>query len=270
MTKGINLTHEFGMSEFKRVHGDKYDYSISIITTSKDPVDITCSRHGVFSQVYRVHAKGSGCPSCSDLWKRREYDPTIASVYGIGFMPTKYKSHDVEDRITKEYNLWSGMMTRAYNPKFHEKKPSYKDITVCENWHHADNFMDWCQKQIGFKSEGFQIDKDILVKGNKVYSPEVCVFVPAEINSQLTKANAKRGLYPIGVSWHSQHEKFMACLRRDKKTKHLGYFHCPTEAFYAYKKAKEDYLKELAEKYKSVIDIRCYEALYNYEVEITD
>lgn len=264
------LTQEVAVSELVAKHGNEYDYSLVKYTATKEKIDIICKRHGVFSQTYSSHKRGSGCPDCGDKWKRRTYDPTIASVYGVGYMPTKYKSHGPDGKITKEYNLWSGMMTRAYNPKYHEKKPSYTDVTVCDEWLHADNFMEWCQTQIGYKEQDFQLDKDILSKGNKIYGPDACIFVPAEINSQLTKANSRRGDYPIGVSWHSQHEKFMACLRQDKKTRHLGYFHCPTKAFYAYKVAKERYLKVLAERHKDVIDPRCYEALHLYEVEITD
>lgn len=268
MPKGKRFTQEQAVQELVAVHGDRYDYSLVEYTATKDKIKIICNDHGVFEQRYGSHKKGQGCPCCPFV--RRTYDPTVASVYGVGYMPVKWNSHEPSGKITKEYNLWSGMMTRAYNPKYHEKKPTYKDVTVCDEWLHMDNFSDWCQEQIGYKADGFQLDKDILKKGNKTYTPELCVFVPTEINSQLTKAGSRRGEYPIGVSWHSEHEKFMACLREDKRTKHIGYFSCPTKAFEAYKYAKEKYLKKLADKYRDVIDPRCYEALYNYQVEITD
>lgn len=194
----------------------------------------------------------------------------LPSVYGVGFMSDDCRSHDMHRKIIPTYNLWFGMMTRAYNPKYHAEKPTYKDVEVCDEWLHYKNFKNWCEGQVGFGVKGFNLDKDILRKGNKVYGPDVCVFVPAEINSQLTKANATRGEYPIGVSWHNGHEKFMACLRANCKTKHLGYFHKPEDAFFAYKAAKEAYLKQIAEKYRSVVDPRVVEALYAYEVEITD
>lgn len=194
----------------------------------------------------------------------------LPSVYGVGFMSDDCHSHDSNRKIIPTYNLWFGMMTRAYNPKYHEEKPTYKDVEVCEEWLHYKNFKFWCENQIGFGVKGFNLDKDILVKGNKIYSPDVCVFVPSEINSQLTKANSKRGAHPIGVSWHAEHEKFMACLRAEGKTKHLGYYLTPEDAFEAYKVAKEAYLKKIADKYKEVVDPRVVKALYSYEVEITD
>lgn len=194
----------------------------------------------------------------------------LPSVYGVGYMSDDCHSHDSNRKIIPSYNLWFGMMTRAYNDKYHAEKPTYKDVEVCEDWLHYKNFKNWCESQIGFGEKGFNLDKDILIKGNKVYGPDVCVFVPSEINSQLTKANSKRGDYPIGVSWHREHEKYMACLRADGKTKHLGYYHSPEEAFNAYKVAKESYLKKIADKYREVVDPRVVEALYAYEVEITD
>jgi hypothetical protein len=264
------LTQEVAVKELIDVHGNTYDYSLVKYTATKEKIDIICKEHGVFSQVYNSHKRGQGCKKCADKIPKRVYDPNIPTVYGVGYKPFKSKTHDDNGVITKEYNTWYGMMTRAYNSKYHSGKPTYTGVEVCDEWLYADNFSDWCQKQIGYKEQGFHLDKDILKKGNKLYCPEYCVFVPAEINSQLTKANSKRGDYPIGVSWHSQHNKFMACLRENNKTRHLGYFNCPTEAFKAYKKAKEKYLKVLADKYKDVIDPRCYDALYKYEVEITD
>lgn len=268
MPKGKRFTQATAVEELVDTHGDLYDYSLVVYTATKDKIKIICKEHGVFEQRYTSHKRGSGCPHCPFV--RRTYDNTVASVYGVGYMPVQWSSHDSSGSITKEYNLWSGMMTRAYNPKYHAKKPTYADVTVCEEWLHADNFMNWCQDQVGYKNTGFQLDKDILQKGNKIYCPEVCVFVPSEINSQLTKAESRRGQYPIGVSWHSQHEKFMSGFRAGNKTKHLGYFSCPTKAFYAYKDAKEKYLKILAEKYRDVMDPRVCEALYQYKVEITD
>lgn len=268
MPKGKRFTQQQAIDELVITHGHLYNYSLVIYTATKDKIKIICKDHGVFEQRYNSHKRGSGCPDCPFI--RRTYDTTTKSVYRRGYMPVKYNSHYTDGKITKEYNLWSGMMTRCYNPKYHQNKPTYVGVEVCDSWLHMDNFADWCQHQIGYKSEGFQLDKDILVKGNKLYCPELCVFVPTEINSQLTKANSRRGDYPIGVSWHKGHEKFMACLRVDKKTKHLGYFTDVTKAFEAYKVAKENYLKVLADKYRDVIDPRCYDALYNYKVEITD
>ena len=124
--------------------------------------------------------------------------------------------------------------------------------------------------QIGFDQEGFQLDKDILVKGNKVYSEDTCCFVPAEINYLIIKANRIRGKYPIGIYEDKQAGKFKVRISVGGKQKHIGRYYCEKEAFYAYKQAKEAYIKEVAEKWKDKIDPKVYDALMQYDVEITD
>ena len=99
----------------------------------------------------------------------------------------------------------------------------------------------------------------------------ICVFIPSEINKVLVKREALRGEYLIGVSWHKKGKAFIAMVNKNKgKQEHLGCFKTEIEAFNAYKQAKESFIKEQAEKWKGKIDDRAYEALMNYEVEITD
>ena len=109
------------------------------------------------------------------------------------------------------------------------------------------------------------------MKGNKIYSENICVFIPSEINSLLINCTASRGECLIGVSWHKRDKVFMATVSKNKgKQEYLGYFKTEIEAFNAYKKAKESFIKEQAEKWESHIDERAYEALMKYTVEITD
>ena len=112
--------------------------------------------------------------------------------------------------------------------------------------------------------EGFHLDKDILIKGNKIYSFKTCCFVPVEINSLLTKTNSKRGNLPIGVS--KSGNKYKARLNSNL----LGTFDTSKEAFKVYKVAKEKHIKEVAEIWKSQITKQVYKALLKYKVEIID
>ena len=89
--------------------------------------------------------------------------------------------------MTKEYRLWNGMINRCYNEKSLMKYPSYAKCSVDERWKYLSAFKEWCNNQIGFEQEGWTLDKDILIKGNKVYSPETCCFVPAEINTLILR-----------------------------------------------------------------------------------
>ena len=151
------------------------------------------------------------------------------------------------------------------------KTPTYEGCEVSDNFKSYEYFYEWCHKQIGFDNEGWQLDKDLLIKGNKVYSEDSCVFVPKDINLLLTKRTASRGKHPIGVSWYSKSKTFIAQVNKNKgKPENLGYFKTEIEAFKAYKIAKESFIKELANKWKSQIDERAYEALMNYTVDITD
>ena len=201
-------------------------------------------------------------------------DPHSPSVFGVGILGTRYPS-SVNGVHTKEYKLWTGMLQRCYSDSFKKKRPTYEDCKCSENFKSYEYFYEWCNKQIGFNNEGWHLDKDLLtkgnIKGNKVYSETTCVFIPNEINILLTKCTASRGKYLIGVCWCNTHKAFKAQVSKSKgKREHLGYFNTELEAFNAYKVAKESFVKEQAENWKDKIDGRAYEALMNYQVEITD
>ena len=197
-------------------------------------------------------------------------DPYSPSVFGVGVVGTKYLA-SVNGGNTKEYLLWQGVLQRCCSDDFKKKQQTYKDCEVSKNFKSYEYFYEWCHKQIGFGNEGWQLDKDLLIKGNKVYSESTCVFIPNEINTLLTKRTASRGEYLIGVCWDKAKNAFKAQVRKNKgKQEHLGLFKTEIEAFNAYKEAKESFIKEQAEKWKGKIDPRAYEALMNYTVEITD
>ena len=197
-------------------------------------------------------------------------DPYSPSVFGVGILGTKYPS-EVNRVKTKEYVLWKSILQRCYSDGFKKKHPTYEYCEVGDNFKSYEYFYEWCHKQIGFGVEGFELDKDLLIKGNKVYSESTCVFIPSEINLLLVKREASRGEHLIGVCWSKTHKAFKARVRKNKgKQEFLGYFKTELEAFNAYKTAKESFVKEQANEWKGKIDGRAYEALMNYTVEITD
>ena len=197
-------------------------------------------------------------------------DPYSPSVYGVGVLGTKYQSR-VNGVNTKEYNLWMNMLRRCYNDDCKKKQPTYEGCKVSDKFKNYEYFYEWCNNQFGFNNKDWQLDKDLLIKGNKVYSESTCVFIPQEINKVLVKRGALRGEHLIGVYWNKKASAFVARVNKNEgKQEHLGLFNTELEAFKAYKKAKESFIKEQAEKYKSQIDPRAYGALMNYTVEITD
>ena len=204
--------------------------------------------------------------------------PYEKRYYGIGYIGEgKFKVYDKNGKITKCFRTWQSMLQRCYDEKFHKKCLTYDNCEVCEEWLNFQNFGKWFYKNY-YKIEGEKIclDKDILVKGNKIYSPDTCIFVPERINTLFTKCNKIRGDYPIGVYYNERNKKFVAqCSiynynENKKKPKYLGLYDAPEEAFEVYKQFKENYIKEIADKYKQQIPRKLYQTMCNYKVEIND
>ena len=197
-------------------------------------------------------------------------DPHLPSVYGVGIVGNKYPTM-INGVRTKEYGLWVRMLERCYSDSFKKKNPTYIDCEVSDKFKNYEYFYEWCHNQVGFGNNGWHLDKDLLAKGNKVYSESTCVFLPSEINTILVKCTASRGEHLIGVYWHKTNKAFAAQVSKSKGySEHLEFFNTEIEAFKAYKIAKESFIKEQANKWKSQIDPRAYNALMNYEVNIDD
>lgn len=192
-------------------------------------------------------------------------NPYHKSVFGVGYIGQGIYKTTIDNKITKVYNTWKGVLERGYDKKCHERHPTYVDCKVYELWHNFQNFAKWYENNY---IEGFHLDKDILIKGNKIYSPETCCFVPQEINALFTSCKAVRGKYPIGVT--KKGNKYEARVNKNGDRESQGLFDTPEEAFQAYKTAKELWIKEVADKWRGQIAEPCYEAMYAYEVEITD
>jgi hypothetical protein len=192
------------------------------------------------------------------------------SVFNTGFIGLGEYVSKIKGKHTATYIKWRGAIERCYSPNYYIKRPSYKGCSVAEEWHNFQVFAKWFEKNYNPKvMEGWHLDKDILVKGNKVYSPETCCFVPSEVNALLIKNKGIRGDLPIGIE-RKKSGKFLALCSKGKLNERIGLFNTPEEAFNAYKIAKEAYIKEVADKWKDQIDPKVYQALINYKVEITD
>lgn len=192
--------------------------------------------------------------------------------FGVGFIGDGlYKSRE-NGKNTKCYDTWRHMLTRCYDKKYQEKYPTYIGCEVCKEWLNFQNFAKWYEDNY-YKIEDdlMYLDKDILNKGNKIYSPQTCVFVNNRINVLFIKSDKKRGGYPIGVRYHKRDKIYEAnCDDSNGKQIYLGRFSTPEEAFYIYKQFKEKVIKQVADEYKDKIPKKLYEAMYRYEVEITD
>jgi hypothetical protein len=156
----------------RAIHGDKYDYSKVQYINSYTPVTIICPIHGEFERLPMRHIEAhAGCPQCLSRlsWKKNRH-------YKVGVV-------DVDDCEEDAKKCWHRMVRRCYDDKFHESNTTYFDCEVCEEWLIFSNFASWFKEHY---VEGWQLDKDILVDGNRIYSPRTCCFVPQEINSIFT------------------------------------------------------------------------------------
>ena len=160
-------------------------------------------------------------------------------VHGVGVNDADYVVQPVgpdgKQRACPYYKIWSNMLKRAYSPKYHAKRPTYTGVTVCEEWHSFMAFRVWMMTQ---DWEGKQLDKDIIVPGNKVYSPATCAFVSSQINNLLIDCAAARGEFPVGVIWKKSNGRFRARVAENGKKRQLGYFATPEAAHSAWRKEK--------------------------------
>lgn len=166
-------------------------------------------------------------------------------VHGHGVNDADYVAKpqaDGKQIICPIYSKWQSMLMRCYSAKFQEKKPTYIGCTVSDEWLLFSNFRKWMLSQ---EWQGMELDKDIKFQGNKIYSPETCLFIPAALNALLVDCAAARGNYPVGVCWHKGNRRFMAQLSFDGKRKHLGYFATPEEASDVYQLARKEKIMQL-------------------------
>lgn len=191
------------------------------------------------------------------------YDKTILNVAYVG--DGKYS----KEKDKECYTCWHNILIRCFDLKYKEKYPTYKDASIVDEWLDFQTFAKWYYDNIYYvPNERMEIDKDILIKNNKVYSPDSCVFVPRRINSLLINNKSIRGEYPVGVDMHRG--RLRARCNTLNGSVFIGHFSSPETAFNAYKKFKENYIKQVAEEYKDKIPEKLYKALCNFKVEVDD
>ena len=161
----------------------------------------------------------------------------------IGYVDGKRKTK--LDWFCPFYRAWKGMLTRCYSVKYQERYPTYKGCTVSKEWLTFTNFKNWMMTQ---DWQYKHLDKDLLFEGNKVYSPETCVFVSPMVNSFTIDQGSKRGEFLIGVAWHKKSGKFKSNCSNpfSGEQEYLGYFTCEQEAHEAWLKRKLELAHELS------------------------
>lgn len=182
------------------------------------------------------------------------YNPFCKSIYGVGYIgvgeysPSKHK---------KIYSTWLGTFIRSYDQKFLLEKPTYSGCSVFSDWYNFQTFARWCENQPGFGLEGYELDKDFIVKGNKIYGPKTCVFIPGYVNSVFSASDSIRGDFPLGVSLgaltRSKGQRYIAQIKMrmvsTKHKRHLGSFSSSMEAHKAWQLAKSLVIQNVLNAY---------------------
>ena len=185
-------------------------------------------------------------------------NPTIPSVFNRGYIGQGIFKSCRNGRETPHYTRWHNIFHRCYS----NKNNSYEDVSISKEWHNFQNFAKWYEENWKPWMKGWHLDKDILVKGNKIYSPETCCFVPREINGLFIRTDNK----DMTLNVDKNDGKFICYISKKGKTINLGRFNTYEEAFFMYKTEKERYIKEVADEWKDKIELKVYQAMYDYKI----
>lgn len=192
-------------------------------------------------------------------------NPFIPTLSGIGYIGNGVHTARVNGKICPAYKAWSGMFTRCYDERHLSIRPSYRGCEVAKEWHDFQVFAEW-YKGHKFFNKGYHLDKDILVRGNKVYSEDTCCLVPPSLNTSVGIRVNNKDAYVGCVSLDKRSGTFNSSICKFGKSIYLGSYKGEVEATEVYLKAKKEYMRELAIIYKDKVTDRVFNALFNWEV----
>ena len=191
-------------------------------------------------------------------------DPYAPITFGVGYMGNgEYISRGSDGDKTPAYKSWSKILDRCYRVNRSIRNKSYIGCTIADEWKCFQNFAKWHEDNFKPHMKEWDLDKDLFVKDNRIYSPSTCCFIPQEINKILIRRSDNKNA-PMGAIF--KNGKFIVRMYKDGKRLPLGSYNNAEQASMVYKTAKEDYIKELAERWKPYLDIRAYNSLISYEL----
>lgn len=186
-------------------------------------------------------------------------------IFEVGYNSRGSHKAFSDGKPTNAYFVWRSMIERCYSVEYQLKYPTYSGCSVADEWHNFQDFAKWFYNN-PYNDKGYHLDKDILIKGNKVYSSGTCCLVPQELNKLLTSRGRARGVYPQGVSLKKGKNRFLSQISIEGKREHLGYFDCPNKAHQAYREAKEQGVKDMAVKWRDRVETKVFNALMNWSL----
>lgn len=170
------------------------------------------------------------------LWINDVEEPTSVTVNGV--------------RVTCPFYIrWSSMIRRCYSESYIITRPTYRGCSVCDDWLRFSNFKSWMQKQ---DWEGKDLDKDIIIEGNKVYDPETCAFVSPDLNKFLNEGKLRKKDLPTGVSLQKNRRYRARINNLEGMVESLGQFDTAEEAHNAWKIRKKELAMTLSTMHNDV------------------
>ena len=172
--------------------------------------------------------------------------------YGVGINDAPYKTEVwLQDKrfVCAYYTKWADMLSRAYSKTYHIQRPNYINCTVCPEWRSFMRFREWMEQQTW---QGMHLDKDVLLPGNKIYSPTTCIFISPQLNALLGNNKNQRGKYPQGVYKDTSCNSYTARIKYKGKGKHLGNFPTIIKAKVAYDLARKEKITKIANNQTNV------------------
>lgn len=195
-----------------------------------------------FQDEYKANIK----TTYSDFKNGKVRNPYHISVLGVGITGNKYKIM-IDRKQSKEYIAWLNIIKRCFDNAYKLRFPTYTEATCCKEWLLFENFYEWLHIQENFikwlNGDRWAVDKDILIKNNKLYSPDTCCLVPNNINQIFVNEIQSRGKYPLGVYYSEKENGYIAQSRIHQRVKRIGKFNSVDDAFKKYKEVKEKYIK---------------------------
>lgn len=233
----------------KHMTNEGYEVEIIKCTTNKN-CDV------LFSNGYVSKNREYKC-----IQQGRIKNPYYTSVYGVGYFGEGNHFSKLDGVKTKSYQTWVSMLSRCYDEKFQERHPTYIGCRVDEHWHNFQNFAQWFESRY---KDGFELDKDILVKGNKIYSPKTCCLIPQKIN-RLFSRTAKSDITPsVGVDKH--YNRFVVRVIFNGERVVVGSFETEEEASKNYILHKEMEIKRVAKEWENDLEDNVYKTLISYKL----
>jgi len=192
-------------------------------------------------------------------------NPYLPRKYGIGYFGVGKYTSTVDNKPSPEYNSWGRMMQRCYCENYRLKDPSYIGVQVCDEWLNFQNFAEWFHNQPNAGRKDFHLDKDLRVMGSKIYSPSTCSFIPRQVNALLNQHSRQRGSLRQGVKRYKN--GFYSVISMYGEEKYLGCYPTEEETYQVYKQARENYVRDVATRYKNDLHPEVYQNLMSWELD---